>query len=126
MESVMFPSPTVLRGLNGLILNGTKPSEGRKQDPLEHELIPFAPSLEIVNQFQLFSQSAEPIHGCRSGVKWRRIGKWKRRGSSEKSKATLVSALDPREPGTDFIHRGKLCQLWRRLILGKTIAGAIK
>ena len=40
MESVKFPAPTVLRGLNGLILNNTKPSDGRKQDPLEQELMP--------------------------------------------------------------------------------------
>ena len=75
MENVKFPAPTVLRGLNGLILNNTKPSDGRKRDPLEHELMPFAPSLEIVNQFRLFSQSAEPIQGCGSRVTWRRIRK---------------------------------------------------
>ena len=76
MESVMYPAPTAVRGLKGLILNNTKPSDGRKQeDPLEYELLPVAPSLEIMHQFQLFSQSAEPIQGCGTGARWRRIAK---------------------------------------------------
>ena len=76
MESLMYPAPTVVRGLNGLTLNNTKPSDDRKQeDPLEHELMPFAPSLEIMHQFQLFGQSAEPIQGCGIGARWRRIAK---------------------------------------------------
>ena len=48
MESVMIPAPTVLRGLNDLILDNTKPSDGRKQDRLDRPGTPNDFALEIL------------------------------------------------------------------------------
>ena len=75
MESVMFPAPTVLRGLNGLILNNTKPSDGRTQDPLKHEPTPFAPSPRNSESIPTIQSVSRTDLGMRFGVTWRRIPK---------------------------------------------------
>jgi PAS domain S-box-containing protein len=45
METVMFRSSTARQELNGANLDNLKPSNGRQQDPLEHEL-----NLSVITQ----------------------------------------------------------------------------